>query len=217
LKRHTTFIMKSSIAILTLLSTLAAAAPAPFVGNGRAVALPSTNGALRLRGALLAARGGSEAEVASAEEAALTPEDAAVDEALGKGKGKNDAAVVEDPQAKGKGKNDAAIEDPQAKGKGKNDAAAVEDPLALGKGKNATLVEDVQAKGKGKNATLVEDAQAKGKACVAKAKGKNNVAAEAQAKGKAKKNAADVQAKGKGKNDVAQAGKFAIHHPVYPR
>jgi hypothetical protein len=125
--------MKTSISILTLLSaSFVAAAPAPFVGQGPVVAagtenvvIPSTNfgrqeedvvqkfgeRALKLRGALLAARGGmgkdngnADAEVANAEGAAATGNNDAQDQAA------QDAAAAEDA-AQGKGKG---------KGKGKN-------------------------------------------------------------------------------------------------
>lgn len=148
---------------------MTAAAPAPFAGTGPVVTRSATdisNRGLRLRGALLAARGGAGAEVAAAaKEQAQDPANAAVDEVLGKSKSKTavgDQVAVEDPEAKEK--------------KSKNAAAALDVP--------------------GKNATIVADAQSKGKAAKACAKGKS----------KAKK----------AKGDVAQAGKFDIHHLVSP-
>lgn len=120
--------MKTSISLLTLLSaSFVAAAPAPFVGQGPVVAagtenvvIPSTNfgrreedvvqkfgeRALKLRGALLAARGGmgkdngnADAEVANAEGAAAAGNNDAQDQAA------QDAAAAEDAaQGKGKGK-----------------------------------------------------------------------------------------------------------------
>lgn len=124
--------MKTSISILTLLSaSFVAAAPAPFVGQGPVVAagtenvvIPSTNfgrreedvvqkfgeRALKLRGALLAARGGmgkdngnADAEVANAEGAAAAGNNDAQDQAA------QDAAAAAEDAAQGKGK-----------GKGKN-------------------------------------------------------------------------------------------------
>jgi hypothetical protein len=120
--------MKTSISLLTLLSaSFVAAAPAPFVGQGPVVAagtenvvIPSTNfgrreedvvqkfgeRALKLRGALLAARGGmgkdnanADAEAANAEDAAAAGNDGAQDQAA------QDAAAAEDAaQGKGQGK-----------------------------------------------------------------------------------------------------------------
>lgn len=115
---NTSFIMKYSYTLLTLISaSMVVAAPAPFVGTGPVVAagtenvvIPTTSferrevaavqdfgkRALRLRGALLAARGGKgNADV---------QDEAAANAAQGKDKGK-DAAVAEGAQAKDQGKN----------------------------------------------------------------------------------------------------------------
>lgn len=111
-----------NLSLLTLLSaSLAVAAPAPFVGTGPVVAagtenvvLPATHfglreaaivedfskRALKLRGALLAARGGkgngnANAE-ANADDAAVVDDEAQLQE---------DAPAAEEVQGKGKGKN----------------------------------------------------------------------------------------------------------------
>lgn len=116
---YKSFNMKT-VALLTLLSTsLVAAAPQPFVGTGPVVAagtedvvMPSTNferreaavvdfskRALKLRGALLAARGGQGNANANVEDAA-EQDAAAAEEAANAGQ----AAADAEEQAKGKGK-----------------------------------------------------------------------------------------------------------------
>ncbi|KAF5848824.1 hypothetical protein GGP41_009916 [Bipolaris sorokiniana] len=119
--------MKTSVPLLTILSaSFVAAAPAPFAGNGPAIAARAQDGAitnlnlgrreevvhkfgekaLKLRGVLLAARGSMAKNNANAEDAAAAADGNAKDQAA-----QDAAAAAEEEQAQGNGK-----------GNGKNNA-----------------------------------------------------------------------------------------------
>lgn len=142
--------MKTSVPLLTILSaSFVAAAPAPFAGNGPAIAARAQDGAitnlnlgrreevvhkfgekaLKLRGVLLAARGSMAKNNANAEDAAAAADGNAKDQAA-----QDAAAAAEEEQAqgngKGNGKNNAKDQAAQEAAAGKNISILVRKYLA---------------------------------------------------------------------------------------